>query len=72
MEENNLIELELLESDEVNVPSETVTSNVVPQDNSQQSEKTGEIVKNKGNLIILILVEDSNAREKLESSFDNL
>lgn len=48
MEENNLIEVELLESDEVNVPSETVTSNVVPQDNSQQSEKTGEIVKNKG------------------------
>ena len=35
-------------------------------------EEEDVIVKNKGNLIILILVEDSNSREKLESSFDNL
>ena len=30
------------------------------------------IVKNKGNLIILILVEDETTREKLEEGFDNL
>lgn len=30
------------------------------------------IVKNKGNLIILILVEDANTRSKLEKGFDNL
>jgi len=30
------------------------------------------IVKNKGNLVILILVEDSKTRGKIEKSFDNL
>ena len=35
-------------------------------------EESDVIVKNKGNLIVLILVENSDTREKLESSFDNL
>ena len=30
------------------------------------------IVKNKGNLIILIMVEDENTRNKIEEGFDNL
>ena len=35
-------------------------------------EKEDIIVKNKGNLIILIMVEDENTREKLEEGFNNL
>lgn len=35
-------------------------------------EEKDVIVKNKGNLIILILVEDSTTRETLEKAFDNL
>ena len=35
-------------------------------------EKEDVIVKNKGNLIILIVVEDETAREKIEEGFDNL
>lgn len=35
-------------------------------------EESDVIVKNKGNLIVLILIEDSKTREKIESSFDNL
>ena len=30
------------------------------------------IVKNKGNLVILIMVEDETSRDKLEAAFDNL
>ena len=35
-------------------------------------EKEDLIIKNKGNLVILIMVEDSNTRTKLETNFDNL
>lgn len=35
-------------------------------------EEDDVIIKNKGNLIILIMVEDAEQREKLETSFDNL
>ena len=35
-------------------------------------EEEDVIVKNKGNLIILIMVEDENNREKIEEGFDNL
>jgi len=35
-------------------------------------EEKDVIVKNKGDLIILILVEDATAREMLENAFDNL
>ena len=35
-------------------------------------EKEDVIVKNKGNLIILIMVEDQDTRSKLEKGFDNL
>ena len=35
-------------------------------------EKEDVIVKNKGNLIILIMVEDEDIREELEEAFDNL
>ena len=35
-------------------------------------EEEDVIVKNKGNLIALIMVEDETTREKLENSFDNL
>lgn len=35
-------------------------------------EEDDVIVKNKGNLIILIMVEDETTREKLEEAFDNL
>jgi len=35
-------------------------------------EEDDVIVKNKGNLIILIMVEDENSREKIEKGFDNL
>ena len=35
-------------------------------------EREDLIVKNKGNLVILIMVEDEDTREKLEAGFDNL
>lgn len=35
-------------------------------------EEEDVIVKNKGNLIILIMVEDETSRDKLEEAFDNL
>lgn len=35
-------------------------------------EKEDVIVKNKGNLVILIMVEDETSRNKLEKAFDNL
>ena len=35
-------------------------------------EKEDIIVKNKGNLVILIMVEDQETRTKLETAFDNL
>lgn len=35
-------------------------------------EKEDLIIKNKGNLIILIMVEDTNTRSKLEANFDKL
>lgn len=35
-------------------------------------EEEDVIVKNKGNLIILIMVEDETTREKIEEGFDNL
>ena len=35
-------------------------------------EKDDVIVKNKGNLVILIMVEDQDSRDKLEEGFDNL
>lgn len=35
-------------------------------------EKDDVIVKNKGNLVILIMVEDQDTRTKLETAFDNL
>ena len=35
-------------------------------------EKEDLIIKNKGNLIVLIMVEDQNTRTKIETNFDNL
>ena len=35
-------------------------------------EEEDVIVKNKGNLVILIMVEDENTRNKIEEGFDNL
>ena len=35
-------------------------------------EEDDVIVKNKGNLIIVIIVEDENTRNKIEEGFDNL
>jgi len=35
-------------------------------------EQEDVIIKNKGDLIIVIIVEDQNTREKIEKSFDNL
>ena len=61
------------ENADVNKIKEAIADNVDPRKwVCVGVEEDDVIVENKGNLIILIMVEDETSREKIEDSFENL